>query len=235
MSTSRCPHCGTTAAAKHARAGGYRCNLCGGPRVLGEADVALSGDEVPLLKEARRATYARWLWLIGAFASGLAAFAGFSVALVAHWLAEPSTIGTGLLFGLPMLPLTFALFASLRSRRATKASGDALHAARRGAVRDAIQGGRELSASDVTKLFALPPPQAEALLAELNVDDSIMSTVTDTGDVTYRTANLKLRIEEAARAAGLPPSAAADEVAIGDSPSSQAADRAPSPPGTRSR
>ena len=80
---NRCPHCGTNAGAKPARAGGYRCNLCGGPRLLAESsNVALSGNEVPLLKDVRRATYARWLWMLGAGASGLAALAGYTIANV---------------------------------------------------------------------------------------------------------------------------------------------------------
>jgi hypothetical protein len=78
-----------------------------------------------------------------------------------------------------------------------------LHEARLGAVRDALSDGRELSAGDVSGLLGLPAEASEHLLAELNVDDSVVSVVTEAGDVTYRNASLKMRIDEVARAAGL--------------------------------
>jgi hypothetical protein len=171
--------------------------------VENDTTIALSGREVPLLKQVRSSGRARWLWLAGSVASALAAMGGLGFAMLANWLFEPSTGAMVAMLGFGALPLLFTLFSFSRSRRAAKSAKTAIHEARLSAVRDALATGRELSASDVTQMLALPPAASDELLAELNVDDSIMSTVTDAGDVTYRTASLKLRIEEAARAAGV--------------------------------
>ncbi len=204
MTRALCPHCRTTAGVKTAPGGGYRCKLCGGPRVISEnTALALSGTEVPLLQEARRAGRARWLWLAGSLTSALVALGSLSFALVLVLLFDPTALVTGLLLGLAALPLIVALWTFRRSRRAGTSSQAALHEARLGAVRDALGGGQELGAADVSRLLALPAAESELLLAELNVDDSVTSTVTETGDVTYRTASLKMRIDEVARAAGL--------------------------------
>jgi hypothetical protein len=171
--------------------------------VSDQVKLALSGKEVGQLQEARRAGRARWLWLAASGTSGLVAAGSFTFALLLVLLFDPSAVVASLLLGLALFPLAFALWSFRRAQRAGTAASTALHEARLGAVRDALSDGRELSANDVSSLLALPPEASEHLLAELNVDDSVMSTVTDAGDVTYRTASLKMRIDEVARAAGL--------------------------------
>ncbi len=219
MSQARCPHCRTTASATFARGGGYRCKLCGGPRVVSsDTELVLSGNELAPLTEARRAARARWLWFAASAATGTLGVGALVFATVLILLFEPAAFATALLLGAAVIPLLFCLWTFTRSRGARAASQRALHEARLGALRDALASGRELRAADVTRLLALPPEQSELLLAELNVDDSVLSTITDGGDVAYRTANLRLRIEDAARAAGL------DEV---ESPASEASVEAP--------
>ncbi len=204
MNGTLCPHCRTTAGVSAARGGGYRCKLCGGPRVVSDqAKLALSGKEVPHLQEARRAGRARWLWLAASGTGGLFAFGSITFTLLLVLLFDPTAIVTSLLLGLSALPLLFALWSFRRAKRAGAHASAALNEARLGAIRDVLSDGRELSANDVSSLLALPPETSEHLLAELNVEDSVMSTVTETGDVTYRNASLRMRIDEAARAAGL--------------------------------
>jgi hypothetical protein len=231
MTQALCPHCRTTAGVTSARGGGYRCKLCGGPRVVSsDAIVALSGNEVPLLQEARRSGRARWLWLAASGSSALVAAGSLTFALVLVLLFDPTAIVTTLLLGLAALPLIFALWSFRRAGRARSAASAALHEARLGALRDTLGHGRELSANDVSRLLALPAETSENLLAELNVDDSITSTVTEAGDVTYRTASLRMRIDEAARAAGL------DETGEQASANEEDAASRPNPtPGARAR
>jgi hypothetical protein len=125
-----------------------------------------------------------------------AGFAAFATSLVL--LATSSGVaGTTLAVLLLLVPTLGGLWCALKARAKTRRVASALDAAWQSAVRDILESsGRELTAGELAGLLDVKQPQAEALLAALNVDDQVASRVTEDGDVAYRArVPTRLRVE----------------------------------------
>lgn len=198
-SGERCPHCRARVGVAPARNGGLRCRICGGPRVvINDGRMVLSGGEVPHLVEARRRGRASWLWTGLAVLSGVIGSAFLLLVTIGLLLFDPSTL-TSLIFLLFGSVPWIAAFLAWRRRGLARREGEAeIRRAQLSAARDVLGGStRGLTAQDMARYLELPVAPTERLLAELNVDDSIVSEVTDAGEVTYRLAPLRMRIDEA--------------------------------------
>ncbi len=182
-----CPHCGGVAGVSAHPELRFRCDVCGGPRVpVTDARVKRSGRELPLLQKARAATSARSVWR----AAGIAASAlfGFEVFLFAVLLlvldASVGLFAAGLLTMAPV-----AAFALLSFRRAKSRSRDiapALDAAWVSVASDvARQTEHPLTAGGLASTLRIAEPQAEELLALLEVNDVVRGAVSPAGEFGY--------------------------------------------------
>lgn len=194
-----CPHCRIPAGVRRTPSGDLRCKLCTGPRlVLRDANLALSGAEIPLLTAARKSGRSSWLWAgVALLFTMMAAFFLLVVSGVLIFVDNASPAVTGLLLLFASLPLLGTYWSWRKSRDARRDAEGALEAARLSAAREVLQlSGRELTAEDLARYLDFSLPLTESLLARLNTDDSVTSRVTDEGDVTYHFASLRARIEE---------------------------------------
>jgi hypothetical protein len=163
--------------------------------VLRDASLALSGEEVPHLVEARRFQRARWLWLGATFlAAGVGSVFLLLVTLGVLVFDPETATALGLLL-LSSFPFVGAFWAHRQSRGARRQAEHAHHQAQLSAARDVLTGSaRALTAHRVAHSLDLPLAATERLLAELNTDEAIESEVTEAGDITYRLAPLRARI-----------------------------------------
>lgn len=193
----RCPHCRAAVSVRPGRRGGLRCRLCGGPRVVvRDSRVVLSGSEVPHLVQARKDQRAAWLWLGATFVTGTLATFFFLLLTIGVLVFRPETTTTLLLFLLGTFPWLSAVIAHRRSRAAQQRADAATRQAQLSAARDVLTGSeRAITAPKLAHVLELPIDVTERLLAELNVEDTVMSEITDAGEVTYRMAPLRLRVE----------------------------------------
>ena len=153
----------------------YACDLCGGPRIpRRDARVKSSGREVPLLRKADAARKARAMF------NGLAAASGVALALtVIPFAVLLAVVGFKVLLLLPGLLFTglFAgmlAFAVSRARSRGNEIAPALDGAWLAAATDvARQSAGPITAADLGQKLGLEEPQAEELLALLDVDSAL--------------------------------------------------------------
>lgn len=219
-----CPHCGGVAGVSAHAELRFRCDVCGGPRVpVTDARVKRSGRELPLLQKARAAASARSVWR----AAGVAASAlfGFEVFLFAVLLlvlnASVGLFASGLLTMAPVA--AFALWALRRAKSRSRDIAPALDAAWVSVASDvARQTERPLTAGGLASTLRIAEPQAEELLALLEVNDVVRGAVSPAGEFGYAP---KLRVDAApAREAGAESAAhalAAEEEALAAEPLTQ--------------
>ena len=170
-----CPLCNAQAGTSpHAE---YRwvCDVCGGPRVPRvDRAIQLSGREAALLRKADAARKGRAGWRAGAIASGLllpfvalviAALLlvfGWSFGLVATALVALAPVGG------------FLAYAAGRAGARGREIGPAIDAAWISAATDvARQTSGPISAVDLGKKLGVEEPQAEELMALLDVNDAL--------------------------------------------------------------
>lgn len=183
----RCPHCGNLAGLEISAKLQYRCRICGGPRVpLIGASVARSQREAKQLDSARRADRSARLYRLLWVASGVLGGFSFSVTLMVLLLFS----GLGSLWSLSLvfatLPLALALWARHRSKRARKTASTALDDAWASVAHELLAAhDRELTSSELAEFMLTSEAHADRLLARLNVDDQVVSHITDEGQVTY--------------------------------------------------
>lgn len=176
-----------------------RCKLCAGPRiVLRDASLVLSGAEIPLLTEARRSRHRSWLWAgVALLFTLMAAFFLLVVSGVLLFVRDTSPVVTALSMVFASSPLLGTYWSWRKSRGARRTADAALEEAHLTAARDVLRlSGRELTAEDLARHLDFSLPLTERLLVRLNTDDSVISDVTDEGEVTYRFASLRARVEE---------------------------------------
>jgi hypothetical protein len=156
------------------------------------AEVVRSGREVPMLKLARKAHFARAAWLVAAGAVGGFGFLSLLAALFVI------AFGPGLLISLGMLlanaiPFVAAAYAWRRSKRHAKNRDQLLDDAWTAVASDVLShSGKELEAEELAKLMRLDVEGAERVLAYLGAHDFVHARVTDEGDIAYSS---KLRVE----------------------------------------
>jgi hypothetical protein len=170
-----CPLCnGQGGSSQHAELR-FACDLCGGPRIpRRDARMKSSGREIPLLRKADAARKAR------AMLSGLAAASGVALALtVIPFAVLLAVVGFKVLLLLPGLLFTglFAgmlAFAVSRARSRGNEIAPALDGAWLAAATDvARQSAGPITAADLGQKLGLEEPQAEELLALLDVDSAL--------------------------------------------------------------
>jgi hypothetical protein len=168
--SGRCPHCNAFAALQPDN-GGYRCALCGGPRILVETDVPRPGGEAPLLREARRLGVHRIAWAVG---SSIATAAAVISALIALGIAALFGVGaTGALaLGvLALMPLVFALYGWKKVGALSRQSAAKLDEARVAVAREVIaaHAGR-IEPRALSQILRVPEDSAIQLIAEAQVE-----------------------------------------------------------------
>lgn len=182
-----CPHCSGVAGVSAHPELRFRCDVCGGPRVpVADARIKRSGREVPLLQKARAAASARSAWR----AAGIAASAlfGFELFLFAVLLLVLSaSVGLFTAGLLTMAPVAvFALWAFRRAKSRGQDVAPALDAAWVSVASDvARQSERPLTAGALASTLRIGEPQAEELLALLEVNDVVRGAVSPAGEFGY--------------------------------------------------
>lgn len=168
-----CPHCQAIAGASPHDELRLRCDVCGGPRVAGPR-AGLSGREIAPLRRAHAAASSRAAWRAASVAGGL--LLGFDALLLGLLILILGASFGLLLAGLATLvPLAvFVLWAMRRAQARGREIGPALDAAWLAAATDvATQAGGALSAAELAAALSIEEPQAEELLALLEVNDMV--------------------------------------------------------------
>jgi hypothetical protein len=167
---NRCPHCNTLADVAPHAALGFRCLVCGGPRIaLDTADVSLGAQTNQALANAGAEQTKHLMFsAAGYFLSGMGGLA-LIVAAVVDLTASPGVAATIAVYLAAAVPFAAGLFSLAGARTARKRRSEALRVAQVSALSDvqAVKGA--LSAADAAKLMRISPERAELLLAEASV------------------------------------------------------------------
>ena len=167
---NRCPHCNTVADVAPHAALGFRCLVCGGPRIaLDTADVSQGAQTNQALANAGAEQTKHLMFsAAGYFLSGMGALA-LIVATVVDLTVSPGVAATIAAYLAAAVPFGAGLFALSGARAARKRRGEALRVAQVHALSDvqAVKGA--LSAPNVAQLMRISPERAELLLAEASV------------------------------------------------------------------
>lgn len=170
-----CPHCKAQAGVSPHAVYRWVCDVCGGPRVPRmDPSIAFSGRELPLLRKADAARKARAGWRAGAIASGL-----LLPVVVLFFAALLLVFGPGiLLIALSLLSVgpvaAFFAYAMRRAGARGREIGPALDAAWTAAATDiAQQSAGALTAAELARKLGVEEPQAEELMALIDVNDAL--------------------------------------------------------------
>jgi len=168
--SNRCPHCGAIADVEPHAALGFRCLVCGGPRLSLNIDGVTPSS--PTLEALRRAAKRQTEHVIYS-SVGLVLSAMGALALVIATLvvvaASPGVLPLVALYGGALVPVVAGLFALSRARAARTSRAEALHTAEVGALGDVQAVTGALDAQRVAEIMRLRPERAELLLAEASV------------------------------------------------------------------
>ncbi|WP_437588113.1 zinc ribbon domain-containing protein [Sorangium sp. So ce1000] len=182
-----CPHCSAVAGASAHPELRFQCDACGGPRVpLADDRIQRSGREAPLLHKARAAAAARSVWrAVGVAASALLGFELFLFAVLLLVLgASVGLFAAGLLTMAPVA--AFSLWALRRAKSRSREIAPALDAAWVSVASDvARQAEGPLTAGGLASSLRIAEPQAEELLALLEVNDVVRGAVSPAGEFGY--------------------------------------------------
>ncbi len=167
---NRCPHCQAVADVERSRALGFRCLVCGGPRVaLDVQGVAPSARTSDALRSAgKEQTQHLMLSAVGFALLGMGALA-LLVTTLAVLATSPSTLLTLAAYGASAVPLLAGAFALARAATARAQRTTALRDARVSALADVQAVTGVLSAERVSAVMRVSPEAAELLLAEASV------------------------------------------------------------------
>jgi hypothetical protein len=167
---NRCPHCHTVADVEPSAALGFRCLVCGGPRIALDTQQGAPGAAVagPLASAGREQTKHLMYAAAGSLLSGMGAL-GVLIAAVVVLASAPGLLPSILAFVGASVPLGAGLFSLQRGARARKRRDEALHAARLAALEGAQQQLGPLDATRAASLLRISAEQAELLLAEASV------------------------------------------------------------------
>ena len=165
-----CPHCNVVADVEPHAALGFRCRVCGGPRVPVDAPgVQLSTGTRQALERAK-SEHKKHLLLS---AAGLALLGLSGLSLLAAGLvllaASPGLVPTVMTLVACAVPLAGGAWGLWRAAAARGARGEELHRARTGALGDAQAVLGALDAERVAQLMRIDAEHAELLLAEVSV------------------------------------------------------------------
>ena len=181
-----CPHCGAVAHVRQQEELRYVCNVCGGPRIeLTNREVALSGNEMAPLQQAKSALGSRRLWRVGAIVGALGTAAVSGITLIgllfgfgAGWMTA------GIIFALPLIAMLAGGIS--RSRAHSQTIARAIHAAWQSAAKDVALDARDgITAEQLAQQLHLPVSDAEHLLTQLNIEDQLQSHITEEGQLSF--------------------------------------------------
>jgi hypothetical protein len=165
-----CPHCNAVADVEPNATLGFRCLVCGGPRIaLNVASVALGSRTRTALtaaasEQAKHLMYSAAGFLLAGMGA-LAVLIASAVVLTAS--PEPwATVAAYLAAG---APLAAGLWALARARTARLLRGEGLRTAQISALADVQATTGPLTAAQVAEALRIGPERAELLLAELSV------------------------------------------------------------------
>ena len=165
-----CPHCNATADVEPNATLGFRCLVCGGPRVaLNLPSVALGArTRAALVAAASEQTKHLMYSAAGFLLAGMGALAVLiASAVVLTASPEPwATLATYLAAG---APLVAGLWALARARTARMLRGEGLRTAQLSALADVQATTGPLTAAQVADALRIGAERAELLLAELSV------------------------------------------------------------------
>jgi hypothetical protein len=168
---NRCPHCSATADVEPHRTLGFRCLVCGGPRVaLGLPDVTLSPRTSSALTSAGSEQTKHIMFSAAGFLlAGMGALA-LLIATVVVLSAAPGPMATLAIYLAAGVPLGAGLLSLTGARAARTRRGDALRAAAVSALSDLQAATGALGAARVAELMRISPERAELLLAAASVE-----------------------------------------------------------------
>jgi hypothetical protein len=167
---NRCPHCHTIADVEPHAAFGFRCLVCGGPRIALDAELGAPGPEVTSLLGAAGHEQTKHLMYsaVGLLLGGMGAL-GLLISAIVVLASSPGALPSAMAFLGASVPLVAGLLALTRAARSRKARDEALHAARVSTLQSAQQQLGTLDASRAARLLRVSPEQAELMLAEVSV------------------------------------------------------------------
>jgi len=168
--SNRCPHCHAVADVEAHAALGFRCLVCGGPRVALDVSGVTSSAATRAALSTANERHAENVAYSG---GGLAVLALGALALVLTTVVVATT-SAGVLPSLAgyvgaLVPVILGLLSLARGARARKQRGDALHSAQVSALADVQAVTGVLDARRVAEIMRLTPERAELLLAEASV------------------------------------------------------------------
>lgn len=167
---NRCPHCHAVADVEAHPGLGFRCLVCGGPRIaLNVSGVTPSAPTLAALSSAAKRHNEQLVYS----SAGLVLLAMGALALVIATLmvaaASPGVVPTLAAYLGALVPTGAGAFALARGSAARKRRGEALLAAQVGALGDVQAVTGVLEAGRVAEIMRLTPERAELLLAEASV------------------------------------------------------------------
>jgi hypothetical protein len=167
---NRCPHCDVVADVEPHAALGFRCLVCGGPRVaLDLQGVAPSARTNDALRSAAKEQLQQSMLAAAGFAlAGMGALS-LLVATVAVLATGPSALLTVAAYVASVVPLATGVFALTKAARARKLRTEALLRARVSALGDVQAVTGLLAVERVSAVLRISPEAAELLLAEASV------------------------------------------------------------------
>lgn len=167
---SRCPHCRVVADVEPHTALGFRCLVCGGPRLPPGAALGRPSQttQQALAAAGREQTKHLMLTAAGLLLAGMGALALLVATLAALSPIGPALVKVGVMAAASVPGV--AAFVALRfAATARRRRAESLHAARLSALADAQAVTGPLDAARAASLLRIEPERAELLLAEVSV------------------------------------------------------------------
>jgi len=167
---NRCPHCNSVADVETHPALGFRCLVCGGPRVaLDIQDVTPSAQTQALLKAAGSEQTQHVMYSAAGFMLAGMGLLALLVATAVIASASPGVAATLSIYLAATVPLATGIFALRRAATARQLRGAALSAAQVSALGDVQAVTGVLDAERAARLLRIAPERAELLLAEASI------------------------------------------------------------------
>ncbi len=167
---NRCPHCNAIADVEPHNALGFRCLVCGGPRVALDVAGVTPGPRTQkaLVEAGSEQTKHVMFSAAGLALTGMGGLA-LLIATVVVLSASPGVVATLATYLAAAVPFVAGLLALSRAATARNLRAEALRTAQISALSDVQAVTGLLDTKRVTELMRLTPERAELLLAEASV------------------------------------------------------------------
>jgi hypothetical protein len=167
---NRCPHCRAIADVEAHSALGFRCLVCGGPRVALDVPSVVPSEQTnqALQRAGNEQTQQLMFGAAGFALAGMGLLALLVTSVVVLSTSAPALL-TLAAYLASVVPLATGLYALARAGRARRVRGEALRAAQVSALADVQALTGLLDARRVSEIMRIAPERAELLLAEASV------------------------------------------------------------------